>query len=116
MRLISAGSLVRAQSGPFLPVFAYYHVNDAIAFYSRQIHSKTGLHHLLSNYPGKDGRALSLPFRRVTYDAAGASIRPLKTGNTQTARDQSRETVLARETLTGMPGFEYVPAAKRDDR
>src|SRR5262245_27472824 len=99
MRLISAGSLVRAQSGP---VFARVRSRE------RRL-SRRSL--------GEGGRALASHPGAASYDSGShSSISPFRTGNTRTARDLLQEKVRAPEMRKRMPGFEHPPAAMLADQ
>jgi hypothetical protein len=88
MRLISAGSLVRAQSGP-----RYFRISICDLTRCSFLDS-----HLQSGRLQWRGEAL------------------LKIENKQTAPDRSPEIVPAPEMRRRMPEFEYAPAAKRGDQ
>src|SRR6266496_479202 len=102
MRLISAGSLVRAQSGPF---------------FARVISRERRLSRRSLGEGGPQCRTTW-----ASYDSASQPIRlgdcglritgrAIKTENKQTARDLSRETVQAPETRKYMPGSGHAPVA-----
>src|SRR5437667_8469032 len=100
MRLISAGSLVRAQSGP---VFA------------RAVHRERGLSH---RSLGEGGPPLTCHHKRreLRLGKPFFLLPLLKTENKQTARGQRPQTVQAREMRKRMPELECAPVGGQDGR
>ena len=92
MRLISAGSLVRAQSGP--------------------LHFRISI----SDFRFSALRFFRFAFANPTLCSCRALKALLKIENKRTAPDRLRERVLAPEMRKRMPGFEYAPVAKPGDQ
>src|SRR5438552_18274155 len=106
MRLISAGSLVRAQSGP---AFAWS-IAKSQSCHVRVERSRADRQTLWSIVQGY-GLADHPHFRHFPIRE-----RPLKTGNRQRAPDRLQGIVRAPETPVRMPGFERALVAKPGDR
>src|SRR6266568_1654535 len=106
MRLISAGSLVRAQSGPAF-AWSVAKSKGCHAGVERRRADRQTLSSIVQGY----GLAGHPHFRHSPIRE-----RPLKTGNKQRARDQLPEKVRAPETPARIPGFERALVAKPDDQ
>src|SRR6266404_6524144 len=102
MRLISAGSLVRAQSGPAF-AWSVAKSEGCHAGVERRRTDRQTLSSIVQGY----GLADHPHFRHFPIRE-----RPLKTGNRQRARDRLQGIVRAPETPARMPGSERAQVAK----
>ena len=106
MRLISAGSLVRAQSGPAF-AWSIAKSQSCRAGVERSRADRQTLWSIVQGY----GLAYHPHFRHFPIRE-----RPLKTGNRQRVLDLLPEKVRGPETPVRMPGFECAQVAALGDR